>query len=290
MKTGTIKTMNEDRPSSSPTSRTWLEKLGQVLSGEPKDRFELIELLRDAQQRHLMDMDALAMMEGVMQVSEMQVREIMLPRAQMVVVQQDLSLDEILPVITESGHSRFPVIGESRDEVVGILLAKDMLRYYKEESSNGFNIRELLRPAVFVPESKRLNVLLKEFRASRNHMAIVVDEYGGVGGMVTIEDVLEQIVGEIEDEHDIEEGAFILKHDETRYTIKALTPIEDFNEQLNVSFSDDEFDTVGGLILNRLGHLPERGETIQVDNMLFKVLRSDNRRIHLLELTIIPES
>ena len=211
-------------------------------------------------------------------------------RILMVVVQQDLSLDEILPVITESGHSRFPVIGENRDEVVGLILAKDLLPYFIADKRNEFSVRDVLRPVVFVPESKRLNVLLKEFRASRNHMAIVVDEYGGVGGMVTIEDVLEQIVGEIEDEHDIEEGAFILKHDETRYTIKALTPIEDFNEQLNVSFSDDEFDTVGGLILNRLGHLPERGETIQVDNMLFKVLRSDNRRIHLLELTIIPES
>ena len=283
--------MNDEHSSEGDSkSLSWFERLSQVFLGEPKDRTELLEVLRDSEGRDLLDADSLAMIEGVMQVSEMQVRDIMIPRSQMVVLERDSLPEEMLPIIIGSGHSRFPVIGDSRDEVSGILLAKDMLRYYREESSGGFNIREMLRPAVFVPESKRLNVLLKEFRSSRNHMAIVVDEYGGVGGMVTIEDVLEQIVGEIEDEHDIEEGAFILKHDDTRYTIKALTPIEDFNEQLNVSFSDEEFDTVGGLILKQLGHLPERGETIQVDNMLFKVLRSDNRRIHLLELTLLPES
>ena len=283
--------MNDDNSSEGDSrSLSWLERLSQVFSGEPKDRTELLEVLRDSEGRDLLDADSLAMIEGVMQVSEMQVRDIMIPRSQMVVLERDSLPEEMSPIIIGSGHSRFPVIGDSRDDVIGILLAKDMLRYYREESSGRFNIRELLRPAVFVPESKRLNVLLKEFRSSRNHMAIVVDEYGGVGGMVTIEDVLEQIVGEIEDEHDIEEGAFILKHDDARYTIKALTPIEDFNEQLNVSFSDEEFDTVGGLILKQLGHLPERGETIQVDNMLFKVLRSDNRRIHLLELTLLPES
>ena len=283
--------MNDDN-SSEGDSRclSWFERLSQVFLGEPKDRTELLEVLRDSEGRDLLDADSLAMIEGVMQVSEMQVRDIMIPRSQMVVLERDSPPEEMLPVIIGSGHSRFPVIGDSRDDVIGILLAKDMLRYYREESSGKFSIRELLRPSVFVPESKRLNVLLKEFRSSRNHMAIVVDEYGGVGGMVTIEDVLEQIVGEIEDEHDIEEGAFILKHDDVRYTIKALTSIEDFNEQLDVSFSDDEFDTVGGLILKRLGHLPERGETIQIDNMLFKVLRSDNRRIHLLELTLLPES
>lgn len=283
--------MNDDNSSEGELKGlSWFERLSQVFLGEPKDRTELLEVLRDSEGRDLLDADSLAMIEGVMQVSEMQVRDIMIPRSQMVVLERDSQPEEMLPVIIGSGHSRFPVIDDSRDDVIGILLAKDMLRYFKEESATGFTIRELLRPAVFVPESKRLNVLLKEFRSSRNHMAIVVDEYGGVGGMVTIEDVLEQIVGEIEDEHDIEEGAFILKQDDTRYTIKALTPIEDFNEQLNVSFSDEEFDTVGGLILKQLGHLPERGETIQVDNMLFKVLRSDNRRIHLLELTLLPES
>lgn len=290
-KRGSTKKMNVEHSSENDSKNlSWLERLSQVFAGEPKDRAELLGVLRDSEDRDVLDADSLAMIEGVMQVSEMQVRDIMIPRSQMVVLERDTLPEDMLPMIIGSGHSRFPVIGDSRDEVVGILLAKDMLRYFKEESETNFNIRELLRPAVFVPESKRLNVLLKEFRSSRNHMAIVVDEYGGVAGMVTIEDVLEQIVGEIEDEHDIEEGSFILKHDETRYTVKALTSIEDFNEQLGTSFSDEEFDTVGGLILNRLGHLPERGETVQVNQMLFKVLRSDNRRIHLLELTLLPES
>ncbi len=281
--------MNEDQPSSSPTSRTWLEKLGQVLSGEPKDRFELIELLRDAQQRHLMDMDALAMMEGVMQVSEMQVREIMLPRAQMVVVQQDLSLDEILPVITESGHSRFPVIGENRDEVVGLILAKDLLPYFIADKRNEFSVRDVLRPVVFVPESKRLNVLLKDFKANRNHMAVVVDEFGGAAGLVTIEDVVEQIVGEIEDEHDIEEDSYIKKQNDNRFIIKALTPIEDFNEYFKTSFSDEEFDTVGGLLMQAFSRMPSRGETATLGQYRFKVLSADSRRIYLLEVNLVNE-
>ena len=215
----------------------------------------------------------------------MQVRDIMIPRAQMVTVSRDDSIDDILPVIIESGHSRFPVVGENRDEVVGILLAKDLLRYRFDDSER-FDLRELIRPAVFVPESKRLNVLLKEFRASRNHIAIVVDEYGGVAGMVTIEDVLEQIVGEIADEHDIEEGTFILRRSDTNYIIKALTPIEDFNEYFGTRFSDEEFDTIGGLITHAFGHLPKRGETVQLDHLLFKVVRADNRRVHMLELTV----
>jgi magnesium and cobalt transporter len=281
--------MNEDRSSSSPTSRTWLEKLGQVLSGEPKDRFELIELLRDAQQRQLMDIDALAMMEGVMQVSEMQVREIMIPRAQMVVVQQDMSLDEILPVITESGHSRFPVIGENRDEVVGLILAKDLLPYFIAENSEEFSVRDVLRPAVFVPESKRLNVLLKDFRSNRNHMAVVVDEFGGAAGLVTIEDVVEQIVGEIADEHDIEEDIHIKKQNDNRYIIKALLPIEDFNEFFSAEFSDEEFDTMGGLVMQAFGRMPARGEIVVIDKYRFKVLSADSRRIYLLELNILPE-
>jgi len=281
--------MNEDRPSSSPTSRTWLEKLGQVLSGEPKDRFELIELLRDAQQRHLLDMDALAMMEGVMQVSEMQVREIMLPRGQMVVVQQDASLDEILPVITESGHSRFPVIGENRDEVVGLILAKDLLPYFVTENRDVFSVRDVLRPAVFVPESKRLNVLLKDFRSNRNHMAVVVDEFGGAAGLVTIEDVVEQIVGEIADEHDIEEDIFIKKQNENRFIIKALTPIEDFNEYFKADYSDEEFDTIGGLLMQSFGRMPNRGELAIIGRYRFKVLSADSRRIYLLEVNIAPE-
>ncbi|WJW74889.1 transporter associated domain-containing protein [Thiohalobacter sp. IOR34] len=277
--------MNEDRSSNGSAHRGWLERLSQVLMTEPKDRQQLIELLRDAQRRNLFDADALAMIEGVLQVSEMQVRDIMIPRAQMVVVNRDDRPEDILPVIIQSGHSRFPVIGDNRDEVVGILLAKDMLRYRLHEDER-FDIREVMRPAVFIPESKRLNVLLKEFRASRNHIAIVVDEYGGVAGMVTIEDVLEQIVGEITDEHDVEEGAFILKRSDTEYMIKALTPIEDFNEYFGTHLDAEAFDTIGGLIAREFGHLPKRGETLQLDGMTFKVVRADNRRIHMLALEL----
>ncbi len=281
--------MNEDRSSSNPASRSWLERIGQALAGEPKDRLELIELLRDAQQRQLMDMDALAMMEGVMQVSEMQVREIMIPRAQMVVVQQDASLEEILPVITDSGHSRFPVVGENRSEVVGLILAKDLLPYFLAEKPGSFSVRDVLRPAVFVPESKRLNVLLKDFRSNRNHMAIVVDEFGGAAGVVTIEDVVEQIVGEIADEHDIEEDIFIKKQKDNRYIIKALTPIEDFNEYFNSNFSNEEFDTVGGLVMQAFGRMPSRGDVAMIEPYSFKVLSADSRRIYLLEVSTVPE-
>jgi len=264
-----------------------MERLSQALLGEPKDREQLIHLLRDAQERGLFDVDAQAMIEGVLQVAEMQVRDIMIPRSQMVVVSRDANPEELIPVAIESGHSRFPVIGDNRDEVVGVLLAKDLLRYSSKNDSGSFSIREILRPPVFVPESKRLNVLLKEFRASRNHLAIVVDEYGGVAGMVTIEDVLEQIVGEIEDEHDIDEDTFIRKYSDINYTVKALTPIEDFNEYFSTAFSDDEFDTIGGLVTHKLGRLPRRGETIILDNMSFKVLNADNRRIHLMKVTLL---
>lgn len=280
--------MNEDRSSNGSTQRNWFERISQVLLGEPKDREQLVELLRDAQSRNLLDADALAMIESILQVSEMQVRDIMIPRAQMVVVSRDAGLDEILPIIIDSGHSRFPVIGENRDEVVGILLAKDLLRY-RLQPDEVFNIRDSMRPVVFIPESKRLNVLLKEFRLSRNHIAVVVDEYGGVAGMVTIEDVLEQIVGEIADEHDIEEGVFILQRSETSYVVKALTPIEDFNEYFNTEFSDEEFDTIGGLVAREFGHLPKRGESVTIGRLLFKVIRADNRRIHLLALDILEE-
>ena len=267
------------------TSRSWLERLSFALLGEPKDREQLVELLRDAQQRNLLDPDALAMIEGVLQVAEMQVRDIMVPRAQMVAVERDAQLDTILPVVTESAHSRFPVIGDNRDEVVGILLAKDLLAYCGPDGVKDFSVRDILRPAVFIPESKRLNVLLKEFRASRNHMAIVVDEYGGVAGLVTIEDVLEQIVGEIVDEHDIEEDAYIKKHNDNVYAVKALTPIEEFNNYFSSSFSDAEFDTIGGLVMHRFGRLPRRGDVISIDRFRFKVLNADSRRIHLLQMT-----
>jgi len=258
------------------------------MAREPATNEQLIELLRAAQQRNLYDADALAMLEGVLQVDDMQVRDIMIPRSQVVVLERDASPDVLLRTVVDSGHSRFPVIGDSRNEVVGILLAKDLLLYAFERNDGPFNVRDLLRPAVFVPESKRLNVLLKEFRSSRNHMAIVVDEYGGVAGMVTIEDVLEQIVGEIEDEHDVEEDDTIRKHSEVHYTIKALTPIEDFNEYFDTQVPDEEFDTIGGLVVHEIGHLPKRGERIVIGNLLFKVLRADNRRVHMLQLTVLP--
>lgn len=293
--------MNNDRPSpgstqegrtpESKTGRSWLERISQLLSGEPRDREQLLEQLREAQQRDLLDAEALAMIEGVLQVSEMQVRDIMIPRAQMVVVERDARPEDILPILLESAHSRFPVIGDNRDEVVGILLAKDLLGYFGQESRTHFNVLDVLRPATFIPESKRLNVLLNEFRASRNHIALVVDEYGGVAGLVTIEDVLEQIVGEIEDEHDVEEDTYIMDHRDNRYTVKALTPIEDFNAHFGVAFSDNEFDTIGGLVLNGFGHLPKRGETLDLGQFQFRVLRADNRRVYLLQASrLFPEA
>jgi magnesium and cobalt transporter len=280
--------MNNDRADNSSVKRSWPAWLKQVLLREPADNQQLVELLRSAQGNNLFDADALAMIEGVLQVDDLQVRDIMIPRSQVVVLDRDADPQALLRTVVESGHSRFPVIGESRDEIVGILLAKDLLLYAFERTESRFNVRDLLRPAVFVPESKRLNVLLKEFRASRNHMAIVVDEYGGVAGMVTIEDVLEQIVGEIEDEHDVEEEDTIRKHSQVHYTVKALTLLEDFNEYFGTDFPDEEFDTIGGLVTHHIGHLPERGERVVIDNILFKVLRADNRRIHMLQLTLLP--
>ncbi len=280
--------MNKDRPSNGPVQRTWTARLRQALLREPADNEQLIDLLRTAQRNNLYDADALAMIEGVLQVDDLQVRDIMIPRSQVVMLDRDADPQALLRTVVESGHSRFPVIGESRDEIVGILLAKDLLLYAFERTDGRFNVREILRPAVFVPESKRLNVLLNQFRSSRNHMAIVVDEYGGVAGMVTIEDVLEQIVGEIEDEHDVEEEDTIRKHSEMHYTIKALTPIEDFNEYFGSIFPEEEFDTIGGLVTHRIGHLPKRGERVVIGNFLFKVLRADNRRIHMLQLTLLP--
>jgi len=265
--------------------RSWLERLGQALQGELKDRDQLIDVLQEAQKNTVIDYDALTMIEGVIGVSEMQVRDIMIPRSQMVVVERDADLKVILQTVVESAHSRFPAVGENRDEVIGILLAKDLLPYFLDGENIRFNLRDILRPAVFIPESKRLNVLLKEFRASRNHIAIVVDEYGGVAGMVTIEDVLEQIVGEIEDEHDVEEDAYILEHRNAEYTVKAITPIEDFNEHFQANFSDEEFDTIGGLVMNGFGHMPKRGEKLNLGEFHFKVLRASNRQIYLLQVS-----
>lgn len=279
--------MKEDQADNGSGQRSWIDKLSHALLGEPRDREQLVHVLREAQSRGLFDADAQGMIEGVLQVADMQARDIMIPRSQMVVVSRDASPEQLIPTAIESGHSRFPVIGESRDEVVGVLLAKDLLRYSSKNESRSFHIREILRPAVFVPESKRLNVLLKEFRASRNHLAIVVDEYGGVAGMVTIEDVLEQIVGEIEDEHDIDEDTFIRKYSDVNYTVKALTSIEDFNDYFGTDFSDEEFDTVGGLITDKLGRLPKRGETVILDNMSIQVINADNRRVHLIKVTLL---
>jgi magnesium and cobalt transporter len=280
--------MTKDRSTAGSAAPSWPDRLKQVLSREPADKAQLLELLRAAHQRELLDADALAMIEGVLQVDDLRVRDIMLPRSQVVVLERDAEPAELLRTIVNSGHSRFPVVGDNPDEVVGIMLAKDLLLYAFERKSEQFNIRDLLRPAVFIPESKRLNVLLKEFRSSRNHMAIVVDEYGGIAGMVTIEDVLEQIVGEIEDEHDVEEEDTIRRHSQMHYTIKALTLIEDFNEYFGTHLEDDEFDTIGGLVVHQIGHLPKRGERIVIGNLLFKILRADNRRVHMLQLTLLP--
>ena len=268
-----------------PTERRgWLTRLRQQMSGEPQDRADLLEELREATERGLVDADALEMLEGVLAVGELQVRDIMVPRSQMTVVERDAPPEQLLPVVVESGHSRFPVIGEDRDQVVGILLAKDLLRYYAGGAPEDFDIREVVRPAVFVPESKRLNVLLKEFRKNRHHMAIVVDEYGGVAGLVTIEDVIEQIVGDIADEYDVEEDQEIRRYSERHFTVRALTRIEDFNSFFTTKFSDAEFDTIGGVVAHAFGRLPRRGESVRIEDLEFRVLRADRRRIELLRV------
>jgi len=265
----------------------WLRRITDTLSGEPRDIEGLIETLSQARERGLINADAFEMLEGVLRVAELQVRDIMVPRSQMTIVNRDDPPEDILPIVVESGHSRFPVIGEDRDQVVGVLLAKDLLRYFAEGGREDFDIKECLRPVVFIPESKRLNVLLKEFRASHHHMAIVVDEYGGVSGLVTIEDVLEQIVGDIEDEHDVEEDSYIKPLPSGDFLVKALTPIENFNEFFDSEFSDDEFDTVGGLVMSAFGHLPKRNETTEIGAYRFRILNADSRRIHLIRLTPI---
>jgi magnesium and cobalt transporter len=277
--------MSEDR--SSNEQKSWLNKLTQAFAHEPKNRQELLEVLRDAHQNKLLDSEALAIVEGAIQVADLQVRDIMVPRSQMISIKAGQTPREFLPAIIEAAHSRYPVIGESQDDVIGILLAKDLLPLILEGDQPGFNIKDLLRPATFVPESKRLNVLLREFRANHNHMAVVIDEYGGVAGLVTIEDVLEQIVGEIEDEHDVEEDSYVKPLPSGDYLIKALTPIDSFNETFDTEFSDDEFDTVGGLVMSAFGHLPKRNEVTEIGEFRFRVLNADSRRIHLLRLSPI---
>lgn len=285
--------MNEElEPQDESHQKGWLERISHALLREPHDKEELTEMLRHASERGIIANNALQMIEGVLSVSELQARDIMVSRSQMVVVEIDETVDEFLPRITESGHSRFPVIGENRDEVIGILLAKDLLNYdlKKEGSSHAIQIDKLLRKAIFIPESKRVDVLLREFRMEYNHMAIVVDEYGGVSGLITIEDVLEEIVGEIEDEYDIDEEANITAAADNRhFIIRALTPIEEFNEYFKLKWSDEEFDTVGGILVTKLGHLPKKGERISFDDLSFKVLQADSRRIKTLELELAEE-
>jgi magnesium and cobalt transporter len=256
----------------------WLERLSHFLLREPDDREQLVELLHASFEKSLLDADALAMIEGVLQVSETQVRDVMIPRSQMDVIDITQTPEEFIPFVIETAHSRFPVIDDDKNDIIGILLAKDLLRYYAGED---FDVRDMLRPAVFIPESKRLNVLLKEFRSNRNHIAIVVDEYGGVAGMITIEDVLEQIVGDIEDEYDFDETEDnIIRDTQGKYRVKALTEIADFNEVLGTEFSDEEFSTIGGLVVSQFGHLPKRGESITFNNLKFTTLRADSRRLH----------
>lgn len=250
-----------------------------------RDRAQLIQLLRTAEKRHLLDAQSLAMIESILQVSEIRVRDIMIPRSQMTVIDVDDSLEVILPIVVESAHSRFPVVGEGRDEIIGILLAKDLLAYQFKKTQ--FDLREIIRLPVFVPDSKRLNLMLQDFRSSHNHMAIVVDEYGHASGLVTIEDVLEQIVGEIEDEYDIDDEMMIKKHTETQFMVKAITPVEDFNQYFGCQLNEEEFDTVGGLVTQALGHLPKRGETVVIENFRFRVLHADSRRIRLLRVTLL---
>ena len=264
-----------------PSRPSWLERLSALILREPGDREQLVRLLRSAYSRNLLDADALSIIEGALTVSEMQVRDIMVPRAQMDVIDIHEPVEKFIPQVISTAHSRFPVIGQSRDDVIGILLAKDLLRHYAGEEE--FNVREMLRPAVFVPEAKRLNVLLREFRASRNHMAIVADEYGGVAGLVTIEDVLEQIVGEIEDEYDLDETEDnIVQQGPNRWRVKALTQIADFNAAFGTAFSDQEHDTVAGLVITHLGRLPKRGEALAIGGLKFQVLRADSRRVYTL--------
>jgi magnesium and cobalt transporter len=262
----------------------WLRRITDTFSGEPRDLDDLNEVLAQAKGRGIINPDAYEMLEGVLRVVELQVRDIMVPRSQMTIVNRDDPPEEILPVVIESGHSRFPVIGEDRDQIVGILLAKDLLRYFAEGGRENFDIKECLRAVAFIPESKRLNVLLKEFRVSHHHMAIVVDEYGGVSGLVTIEDVLEQIVGDIGDEYDVDDDLDIRKEGERQFTVKAQTRIDEFNRYFGTEFSDEEFDTIGGLAINYLGRLPRRGEAFMLSGIDFKVLRADRRRLDMLRV------
>ena len=283
----TMSNMSEDQSGNGSGKKTWVEKIGAAFSNQLRDREHLLEILNEACELGLVDADALAMMEGALEVSETQVRDAMIPRSQMVVVNNDSSLEEFIPQIVESGHSRFPVIGEDKDEVVGILMAKDLLPHLASGGEK-FDLSSAIRPAVVIPESKRLNVLLRDFRLNRNHMAIVVDEYGGVSGLITIEDVLEEIVGEIDDEYDEEEEALVMKTGERRYQVQALTPISDLNDQFGSDLSDDDYGTVGGLLLAEFGRVPEHDDIVTLaDKFEFRVIKADSRRIITLEMNVL---
>ncbi|MFC3681134.1 HlyC/CorC family transporter [Bacterioplanoides pacificum] len=280
--------MSEDRSSSQ--QKSWLEKFTDLFSDDPQSRQDIKEIVREAAQRSIVDNETLAILEGALQVSEMQVRDIMIPRSQMISINLNDSIKDYLPRIIESAHSRFPVMGDDQDEVLGILLAKDLLPLILNDNREDFRLKGVLRPTTFVPESKRLNVLLQEFRATRNHMAIVVDEFGGVAGLVTIEDVLEQIVGEIEDEHDFDEDDSMIKEVEDGITmVKALTPIDDFNQHFQSRFADQDFDTIGGIVVHHFGRVPECNESIQIDQWTFKVVNGTSRQINLLEVTAVAD-
>ncbi|MEO8444703.1 MAG: transporter associated domain-containing protein [Gammaproteobacteria bacterium] len=274
-----------DDDSDERSGGTWYGRLRRVLKGDAATRGDLLEWLRDSHAQTVLDADELAMLEGVLAVSETQVRDVMVPRSQMAVLERDAPRDQVLRAIVESGHSRFPVIGDDREEVVGILLAKDVLSHFVDTPGEDFDISRYIRPATFIPESKRLNALLKEFRGSRNHIAIVVDEYGGITGLLTIEDVLEEIVGEIDDEHDPAEAGPIQEQEPGRYHVRALTRIDEFNNFFDTELDNENCDTVGGLVMHELGHLPRKGETLQLGDFRFRVLQADRRRVHSVEVT-----
>lgn len=276
--------MADEQTNIDPKPRSWIDKIAHIFSDEPTDTKSLLELLRNAEQDNVLDTDALSIIEGALQVSSMQVREIMIPRPQVITVSAKNSLEEVLDIVVKVSHSRFPVLAEHSDSVIGILLAKDLLRFALKKETSTFDLKDIVRPATFVPESKRLNVLLREFRETRHHMAIVIDEYGSPCGVVTIEDVLEQIVGEIDDEYDVDDDSYIKKVDEQTHIVKALTPIADFNEHFGSDFDDSEVDTIGGLVLQHLNHIPERDETARLGNFLFTVLSADSRQIRLLRV------
>jgi magnesium and cobalt transporter len=280
--------MSDDNPDSGESSHStsWIGRLREVFSDSVKDREDLVEVLRRAQHDKIIDAEALGIIEGALQVDDMQVRDIMIPRTQVVTVRASASPEEILPAVIAAQHSRFPVIGDNLDDVLGIMLAKDLLPLALDRDFRKFNIKDVIRPATFVPESKRLNVLLKEFRETRTHMAIVIDEYGDVAGLCTIEDVLEQIVGEIEDEHDIDDEIFIKPLDQWNFTVKALTPLEEFNEYFDGDLSEEEFDTIGGLLLSKFGRIPQRDDEISLGRFHFKVLNADNRQVRLLHVSL----